>query len=79
MINMALKWHHKNISNKIIIFIKFWQSPDVLFGSFDCDYILGWLIYVDIKKLNDNRVKKFNPPPHNPPQINFFNTCTIKI
>jgi hypothetical protein len=24
MINMALKWHHKNISNKIIIFKEFW-------------------------------------------------------
>jgi len=23
MINMALKWHHKNISNKIIVFIEF--------------------------------------------------------
>jgi len=32
MINMALKWHHKNISNKIIVFIEFWQSPNVLFG-----------------------------------------------
>ncbi len=38
MINMALKWHHKNISNKIAIFIEFWQSPNVLFASFDCDY-----------------------------------------
>jgi hypothetical protein len=24
MINMALKWHHKNISNKISVFIEFW-------------------------------------------------------
>jgi hypothetical protein len=24
MINMALKWHHKNISNKITVFIEFW-------------------------------------------------------
>ncbi len=40
MINMALKWHHKNISNKIIDFINFWWSHDVLFGSFDCDYTL---------------------------------------
>jgi len=38
MIKMALKWHHKNISNKIIVFIKFWQFPNVFFGSFDCDY-----------------------------------------
>jgi hypothetical protein len=38
MINMALKWHHKNIFNKITIFIEFWWSLDVLFGSFDCDY-----------------------------------------
>ncbi len=36
-INMVLKWHHKNISNKIIIFIKFWRSPDVLFDLFNCD------------------------------------------
>jgi len=39
MINMVLKWHHKNISNKIIVFIKFWWSPDVFFGSFYYDYI----------------------------------------
>jgi hypothetical protein len=38
MINMTLKWHHKNISNKIIILIEFWWLFDVLFGSFDCDY-----------------------------------------
>jgi hypothetical protein len=37
MTNMALMWHCKNISNKIIIFIKFWRSLDVFFGSFDCD------------------------------------------
>jgi hypothetical protein len=37
MINMSLKWHHKNISNKIIIFIKFWRSPNMLFGLFDYD------------------------------------------
>jgi hypothetical protein len=35
---MALKWHHKNISNKITIFIEFWRLPSVLFDSFDCDY-----------------------------------------
>jgi hypothetical protein len=40
MIDMALKWHHKNISNKIIIFIEFWWSPNVLFGLLDCDYTL---------------------------------------
>jgi hypothetical protein len=38
MINMALKWHHKNIPNKITIFIEFGQPLDVLFGLFDCDY-----------------------------------------
>jgi hypothetical protein len=37
-INMALKWHHKNIFNKNIIFIEFWRLPNVLFDSFDCDY-----------------------------------------
>jgi hypothetical protein len=36
-INMALKWHHKNTSNKIIVFIEFWQSSDVFFDSLDCD------------------------------------------
>jgi hypothetical protein len=36
-INMALKWHHKNISNKSILFIEFWWSLDMFFGSFDCD------------------------------------------
>jgi hypothetical protein len=38
MINMALKWHHKNISNKIIVFIEFRLSPNMLFGLFDYDY-----------------------------------------
>ncbi len=38
MINMALKWHHKNIFNKITVFIKFWWLPNMFFGSFDCDY-----------------------------------------
>jgi hypothetical protein len=38
MINMALKWHHKNIYNKIIVFINFWQVPNVFFASFDYDY-----------------------------------------
>jgi hypothetical protein len=34
------KWYHKNISNKITIFIKFWCSPDMLVSSFDCDCTL---------------------------------------
>jgi hypothetical protein len=38
MINMALKQHQKNIFNKIRIFIESWWSPDMYFGSFDCDY-----------------------------------------
>ncbi len=38
MITMALKWHHKNISNKITILKEFWQSYDIVFGLFDCDY-----------------------------------------
>jgi len=38
MINMALKWHHKNIFNKITIFIEFWCLPDMFFSLFDCDY-----------------------------------------
>jgi hypothetical protein len=40
MINLTLKWHHKNISNKITIFIEFWCSLDMLFSSFDCDCTL---------------------------------------
>jgi hypothetical protein len=32
MINMTFKWHHKNISNKIIVFIDFWHLPNVFFG-----------------------------------------------
>jgi hypothetical protein len=35
MINMTLKWHHINICDKIAVFF---LSPDVLFGSFDCDH-----------------------------------------
>jgi hypothetical protein len=37
MISMVLKWYHKKISHKIVVFIKFWWSFDVIFGSFDCD------------------------------------------
>jgi len=29
MINMVLKWHHKTISNTIIIFIEFWWALDI--------------------------------------------------
>jgi hypothetical protein len=39
-INMTLKWNHKNIYNKIIVFVEFWWLPNLLFGSFDCDYTL---------------------------------------
>ncbi len=39
----------------------------MFFGLFDCDYILVWLKYVNIRKLNDNRVKNFNSPSYNPP------------
>jgi hypothetical protein len=37
MINMALKWHHKNISNKVTILKEFWWSFDMAFSSFDYD------------------------------------------
>jgi len=44
MINLALKWHHKNISNNITVFIEFWWPPDMFFGSLDCVTlaILSW-------------------------------------
>jgi len=47
MIKMALKWHHKNISNKITIFIEIWQFLNMFFGSFDydCTQILTYYIY----------------------------------
>jgi hypothetical protein len=48
MINMALKWHHKNISNKIIVFMEFWRSPNVLFDSFDYDCTLGHLLRLEV-------------------------------
>ncbi len=35
MINMTLKWHHKNISNKITILIEFWYLLDMFFRLFD--------------------------------------------
>jgi len=44
LIHMTLKWHHKNMSNKITIVIEFWWLPNVLFGSFDCDYTLHLLL-----------------------------------
>jgi hypothetical protein len=40
MINMTLKWHHKNISNKITVSIKFWESLNMFSSSFDCDCTL---------------------------------------
>jgi hypothetical protein len=43
MINMALKWHHKNITNKIIVFIEFWWSPN-FFDSFDYECIQSFKI-----------------------------------
>jgi len=36
-INMALKWQHKDISNKITVFIEFWWLFNMFFSSFDCD------------------------------------------
>jgi len=39
MINMALKSHQKNISNKIIVLKEFERSYDMGFGLFDCDCI----------------------------------------
>ncbi len=44
MIHMTLKWPHKNMSNKITIFIEFWWLPNMLFCSFDCDYTLHLLL-----------------------------------
>jgi hypothetical protein len=35
MINMTLKWHQKNITNKIIIFIEIWYWLIVFFDLFD--------------------------------------------
>jgi hypothetical protein len=32
MITMALKWHHKNKSNKIIVLKEFWSSPNTIFA-----------------------------------------------
>jgi hypothetical protein len=38
---MALKWHHKNISNKITILKEFWWLFNMVFGLFDCDCTLN--------------------------------------
>jgi len=38
MITMTLKWHQKNISNKIIVLKKNWQLSEMVFGLFDFDY-----------------------------------------
>jgi hypothetical protein len=40
MITMASKWHHKNISYKIIVLKEFQWSSDMVFGLFDCDCTL---------------------------------------
>jgi hypothetical protein len=53
MINMALKWHHKDISNKIAVFIKFWSLFDMFFGSFDCDCTLMHIQQILKRKKND--------------------------
>jgi hypothetical protein len=52
---MALKWHHKNISNKIVVFIEFWQLLDVFFGSIDCDYTH----FLEFEFLDYDNVKPF--------------------
>jgi hypothetical protein len=49
MINMASKWHHKNISNKITIFIQFWQLFEMFF----------WLVWLWWHPININI--KFKP------------------
>jgi len=55
MINMPLKWHHKNKSNKIAIFIKFWQLLDMFFGSIDCDCTH----FLEFEYLDYDNVKPF--------------------
>jgi hypothetical protein len=40
MINMALKWHHKNISNKVTNLKEFWRLSNMVFSSFDCIQIV---------------------------------------
>jgi hypothetical protein len=59
MITMALKWHHKNIFNKITILKEFLQSSNIVFYSFDCDYthMASWLVLLQCK--NDG--VSFNP------------------
>ncbi len=37
MITMGLKWHHKNIYNKIIVFKELWRLSNMVFGSIDYD------------------------------------------
>jgi hypothetical protein len=41
MIAMALKWHHKNISNKNIVLKEYWRSSNMVFGLFDYDCTLS--------------------------------------
>jgi hypothetical protein len=53
---MTLKWHHKNISNKITIFIEFWQLLEVFFGSFDYDYTHRAILCVYSTKKLDNTI-----------------------
>jgi hypothetical protein len=40
MINMALKWHHKNIYFKITILKEFWGLFNMVFSLFDCECTL---------------------------------------
>ncbi len=64
MIIMGLKWHHKNISNKIIVFKELWRVLHMVFGLFDCDcthwrvLILDhWKLYFFLKA--NAKVKRF--------------------
>ncbi len=45
MINMVLKWHHKNIFNKVIVLKVFCKLFDMVFGLFDCEFIKPMGIY----------------------------------
>jgi hypothetical protein len=54
IINMALKWHHKNISNKIMVFIEFWWLQHVFW--------LDWLWLHPNPKFEDIHNFHINSP-----------------
>jgi hypothetical protein len=67
--NMALKWHHKNISNKVIILKKFWRSSNIVFNLV---HLIVTIPNNLLKEPNEGKLTKKRPHVNGTTISNFF-------